>query len=42
MDGCKCKYPISAMLEFLNFSPDVANMSYVLGIILKNNITSVE
>jgi hypothetical protein len=41
MNGCGCKSPFSAVAEFLDLCQDGINASLFLGIMWKNNDTSV-
>jgi uncharacterized protein (DUF4213/DUF364 family) len=42
VNGCECKSPISTATEFSNSRQDGTNASICLGVMLKNNDTSVK
>jgi hypothetical protein len=41
-EGCECKSPLSAAMEFLNSFEGGTNASMCSGIVLKNSDTSLE
>jgi hypothetical protein len=42
VNGCECKSPNSAVVEYFNMRQDEENASVCSGIMLENNDTSVE